>query len=188
MTGIYLLFVIAVWLLIVIGLTALFTKKLPEKWWRLVVRALVFFALLPLPFIDEIVGRSEFAKLCQERALSVNIDRENARGKTVYYEYIYPRKIIKGQVTNDDLISDFWIPIWQRSVRYLNASGEEIVGYKELHADGGWISRGINFNSSHAPYTFEGFCRPKENIKDLFRSLQITATDRPNIETEATTK
>lgn len=188
MTGIFLLFAVVLWLVIAYWLTKLITIKLPKNGWRILVRALLFFVLLPLPLADEIVGKRQFEQLCKERAASIKMDREKVRGQTVYYDYVYPTKVIRGKVTNDDLIADRWIPIWQRSIRYLNVSGEEVISYKELRADGGWIARGINFNSTNAPYTFEGFCRPRENIKELFKSLQITVLDRPNTQLEGKTK
>ena len=168
MTGIYLLFVSAVWLLIVIGLTALFTKKLPEKWWRLVVRALIFFALLPLPLTDEIIGRQQFEKLCQENS-TIQVDRVTAVGKTVYLADL-PDIQIKGT----------WVPIRLQPWRFVDvATGASVVSYNEFHPSGGWFFRAF----SAAPLTFESSCGAggfDESLK-LFKELGIKRIQRSEL-------
>lgn len=178
MTGIILLIIIGIWLYIVKHLVGFIMIRLPEARWKQAL-AMCFFAIIfSLPVVDEIIGSMEFQQLCDQRAVLIKLNRENIRGRFVYYDYVYPTKIIRGQVTNETLIANNFLPIWERSVRYLNADNAEVISYKELHAEGGWIARFVNFNSTHTPYIFDGSCRPKENIKDLFKSLNITAIDR----------
>ena len=56
-----------------------------------------------------------------------------------------------------------------------------LFSYKVLHADGGWLSRAIDFNSVHHPYTFDGSCGPGgENVQQLLKKLNVTVTNDPS--------
>lgn len=168
MTGIFLLFVAGIWLGIVIFLAKAIAKKMPEKWWRIPLSVLAFLALLPLPLVDEIVGGMQFANLCKQSA-TIQVDREKAKGRTVFYD---PQSSVNFNGT--------WLPIAMQPWKFVDAkTGETILSYNTLIAGGGRFIRMLGISEGGMPLTFSGTCGPKENIKDLIKSLEITALDRP---------
>jgi hypothetical protein len=168
MTGIYLFFVAAIWLAIVIWLSKVSTEKLPKPTWRIPVSVVVFAVLLPLPLIDEIVGGRQFEQLCKENS-TIQVDRATAVGKTVYYDP-QPRVEMKGS----------WIRIVLQPHRFVDAKTSEfVIGYNTLIATGGRFIQMLGISEGGMPLTFDGSCRPIENTKKLFASLSITALDRP---------
>ncbi len=168
MTGILLLFVAGIWLAVVIWLSKIITKKLPETWWRTPVGIVVFAVLLPLPLVDEIVGGRQFEQLCKGNS-TIQVDRATAVGKTVYFD---PQPSIE--------IKGTWVRIVLQPWRYVDATtGELVFSYSTLLAEGGRFIQTLGISEGGMPLTFHGSCGPKENTKDLVKSLQITALDRP---------
>lgn len=149
MTGIYLLFVVVVWLAVVIWLTRIITNKLPATWWRNPVGMLVFVVLLPLPLIDEIVGGRQFERLCKENSM-IQVDRATAVGKTVYF---VPQPDVE--------IEGTWVRVVLQPKRFVDATtGEVVVSYNELIAVGGWLIRSLGISEGGMPLTFRGTCVP----------------------------
>jgi hypothetical protein len=165
MGGLILIFVFFIWLAIVALMTKVITKKMPKSWWRLPVSVGLFFVLLVLPVMDEIVGGWQFRQLCKENA-DIQVDRAAAVGKTVYSD---PQPSIQVKGT--------WVRVHLLQRRYVDATtGEIVVSYNKLRANGGALFKGLS--QGGVPLTFYGNCRPKENPKDLFKLLQITILDR----------
>lgn len=165
MSGIFLLFVAALWLIAAFFISKLIVRMLPETWWRWLVGAILFLALLPLPLIDEIVGAKQFAKLCKENA-TIQVDRTKAAGRTVFLNYTAPVEL-KGT----------WVPVWLQSWQFVDATtGETVISYNTLRAGSGKLGP-----SSLGPLTFAGECvepnRPAYN--DVFRELGIKYIQRP---------
>ena len=147
MTGIYLLFIAAIWLAVVILLSKIITQKLPIATWRIPVAVVLFAALLPLPLIDEIVGGRQFEQLCKDNS-TIQVNRVTAVGKTVY-SVPQPRVETKGT----------WVRVVLQPYRYVDATtGEAVVSYNELIAVGGWLTRSLGLGGS--PLTFRGNCVP----------------------------
>lgn len=168
MTGILLIAVTLAWLLIVIWLSKTIGKKLPLTWLRLLVGLLVFAVLLPLPLIDEIVGGRQFERLCKENS-TIQVDRATAAGKTVYFA---PEPPIE--------IKDAWLRIVLQPHRFVDAvTGVSVLGYNTLTAEGGRFIHALRISEGDMPLTFRGSCGPKENTKELVKSLGIVALDRP---------
>lgn len=171
MTGIFLLFVVVLWLVIAYWLTKLITIKLPKNGWRILVRVLLFFVLLPLPLADEIVGKRQFEQLCKENS-TFQFDRATAVGKTVYLTDI-----------PDIQIKDTWVPVRLEQWRYVDAAtGELIFSYNILHAKGGELIRMLGISGGDTPLTFKGYCAPggsRIHAINLFKELGITVTKHP---------
>lgn len=168
MTGIYLLFVAALWLAFVIWLSKKVTKKLPMDTWRVPVAMVVFAAMLPLPLIDEIIGGRQFEQLCKDNA-QIQVNRETAVGKTVYY---VPEPGIE--------IKNMWLRAVLQPYRYVDATtGDLVISYNILTASGGRFIQALGISEGGMPLTFQGSCVPAKNPKDLIKELSITALDRP---------
>lgn len=168
MTGLFLLFVAAIWFASVFYLTKLLTKKMPDKWWGILVRVFVFCALIPLPLTDEIVAKQQFEVLCEANSM-IHIDRTTAIGKTVYYTP-QPSVEIKGT----------WVRIILQPWSYVDSKGENVLSYNTLLAKGGLLIGALGISEGGMPLIFSGSCGPKEKTKDLIKLLQITALDHPS--------
>lgn len=168
MTGLLLLFVGGLWLALAVWLSKIITSKLPPDTWRVLVAVAIFAALLPLPVLDEIVGSRQFEQLCTENA-KVQVERATAVGRTVYFVPL-PQVEVKGT----------WVRVVLQPKRFIDVTtGEIVVSYNTLIAAGGRFIRTLGISEGGVPLTFRGTCAPNENVKELFKSLEITARDLP---------
>lgn len=168
MTGIYLLFVGLIWVALVYWLSKTLTQKLPIATWRIPVALLIFAVLLPLPLIDEIVGARQFEQLCKENS-EIQVDKLAAQGQTIYFNP-QPHVEIKGT----------WLKVVSQPHQFIDGrTGKQVVNYNTLLATGGKLIKVLGISEGGMPLTFYGSCAPTENIKNLFKTLNITVTDRP---------
>jgi hypothetical protein len=172
MTGILLLFVAAIWTVLVIWLSRKATSKLPTAPWRVPVAILIFAVLLPLPLIDEFVGGRQFEEFCKSNA-TIQVDRVKAIGKTVYLAQT-PDVEIKGP----------WLRFVLKPWRFVDVTaGEPIVSYNTVMADGGRFIRWLDISEGGVPLTFKGRCEPGGVVDSLklFKDLQITQVQRSEL-------
>lgn len=105
---------------------------------KLLVVFLSFPAFLVLPFADEIIGRSQFRKLC-DREAKVWVS-PNAK------------KIRAARRVGPDFVerSEFVIPVREQPITYIDAeTGAPFYRAKAFHTPGGFIMRhGLNMGSS----------------------------------------
>lgn len=173
MTGLYLLFVVILWAVIVIWLSKTITSKLIKSRWRFFVAFVVFAVLLPLPLVDEIVGSRQFEQLCKENS-TIQVDREKMKGRTVYLAEP-PYVEIKGT----------WVRIVMRPWRYIDViTGETVVSFNMLMASGGRFIRALGISEGGVPLMFKGDCEKnllfdKEN---LFKEIGVTQIDRRDLQ------
>jgi len=170
MTGIFLLLVVIIWFFIVFLLSKIITIKLPEKWWRIPVRILLFLALLPLPLADEIVGGRQFEQLCKDNS-TIQVDRATAVGKTVYF-VPQPDVEIKGT----------WVRMVLKPQRFVDATtGETVVSYNELIAEGGRFIQALGISEGGMPLIFRGTCVPENRPASIetFKSFGINYIEPP---------
>ena len=169
MTGILLIFVAVLWLVVAFYLVKLIAILLPAIWWAYLLRVVLYLALLPLPLIDEIVGKRQFEKLCSENA-TVQVDRAKATGRTVYLANL-PDVEIKGT----------WVRVVSKKWRYIDATtGETVVSYNTLQAVGGRFILALGISEGGVPLTFKGFCEPEGRVDPLklFKEIGITQIKR----------
>lgn len=122
----------------------------------------VFFFLLPIA--DEIIGGFQFRELCSKK-IELIVDEKKARGRVVVAQPIQYK-----------YIGDYFVPISLEYFSYKDRiTGEVLVSWIYLRADGGWLSRSLNILSSKKPYTFNGVCTPKK-IKTILSDLQLTTS------------
>jgi hypothetical protein len=169
MGGLILIFVFFIWLAIVALMTKFITKKMPKSWWRLPVSVGLFFVLLVLPVMDEIVGGWQFRQLCNENA-SIQVDRKSAVGKTVYLAE-----------TPDVEIKGTWVRVVLQPWRYVEVETDEpVVSFNTLRARGGIFFRRVS--GGGVPMTFKGSCALAQKGKaDIFTELGITQVQRSSI-------
>jgi hypothetical protein len=168
MSGLYLLAIGAAWLVIVLALARALTLRIKTASLRSIVTLLVVGVLLPLPLIDEFLGKRQFEQLCKDNA-AIQVDRKTAVGKTVYY---VPQPSVE--------VSGTWVRIVMKPQRFVDATtGEVVVSYNELEAVGGRLVQTFGISEGRVPLTFTGSCGPVEKTRDLFRSLEIVAKDLP---------
>jgi hypothetical protein len=170
MTGLLLIGVMLIWLVACVLLANKFGEFVPKQSLRVGAKFLVAALLLPLPLIDEIVGGVQFAELCRQHE-TIQVNREKVKGTTVYFEPI-----------DAVYIQTLWVPVRRQLWRYVvPETGETAISYETFHATGGWLIRALRISEGNVPLTFKDSCVPKEDIRQLFSQLQITALDKQSL-------
>ena len=170
MTGLLLLGVAGAWLVIALFIAIFIFRTLPKRPWRILLALIVFLALIPLPLIDEIVGKGQFEQLCKENS-TIQVDRVRAVGKTVYF-VPQPDVEIKGT----------WVRVVLKPVRFVDATtGETVVSYNELIAVGGRFIQALGISEGGMPLTFRGTCVPADRpgSVETFKPLGINYIEPP---------
>jgi hypothetical protein len=145
---------------------------LPKRAWRFPAALLFFLALIPLPLIDEIVGKRQFEKLCRENA-GIHVDRAKAAGRAVYL----------AEVPFVDATGT-WVRVVMRPWRYVDAkTGETVVSYTTLQAAGGRFVHMLPLSEGRVPLTFSGHCGASGVVDPvkLFKELGITQIQRSEL-------
>lgn len=167
MTGILLVFVALFWLVAAYWLARLITIKVPKQSWRVLLRAVLFLALVPLPLIDEIVGKQKFEQICREKA-EISVDTQNTQGRTVWFggsERIQTRLGM--------------LEVVQAKRNYIDAKTQEpVYHYYRVEAKGGLLIRLLGISEGGTPLLFEGLCQPK-NLATIDAQLGLTRINRP---------
>lgn len=167
MIGLYVLFLVVVWFVVVCVIVTVSVRKLPLGRWRAPVGLLAGAILFPLPMIDEIVGGIQFKRLCEDNA-AIWVDRKSARGRVVFRADI-PRQQIKGT----------WIPVVKTEWQFVDVkSGETVVSYSTFDAGPGF------FRISGGPLLFRGYCAPGGHVnpRQLLDDLGVRRVERPTVE------
>ena len=171
MTGLYALFVAAVWFALVAGISYALTSRIKNVPLRFVVALVIFGLLLPLPLADEFAGKRQFEQLCKDNA-TIQVDRAAAVGKTVYLAK-----------TTDVEIKGTWVRIVMKQWRYVDANtGEPVVSYNTLDALGGRLVQTFGFSEGRVPLTFANYyCAPKDRPASFqaFEALGIKYIEPP---------
>ena len=171
MTGLLLLLVAATWLAIVAALAYAATKRIEDTVWRSAVALALVVVLIPLPLIDEIVGKQQFEQLCKDNATVIHVDRSTAVGRTVYF-VPQPAVEIKGA----------WVRIVMKPKRFVDATaGETVLDYNELMAEGGRLIRALGISEGGVPLTFTSTCAPASRPASIetFKPFGITYIEPP---------
>lgn len=167
MSGLYLLLLALIWLAFILSLTYKVVSRVKNTILRAVLALLLMGVLLPLPLVDEFVGERQFEQLCRDNA-TIQVDRATAAGKTVYF-VSQPASEVEGP----------WVRVVLMAQRYVDSvTGDAVVSFNTLTAEGGVLVRTFGLSEGRAPLTFTGTCGPRENPRDLFNALGITAKDR----------
>jgi hypothetical protein len=117
---------------------------------------LLFPILVVAPVIDEVIGKQQFASLCEKRIFLDNSDAIKARN---IHRVTPPYTKLPG----------FWIPIEMRTVKYVDdETNQVILSNDDYHTKGGWL-----FGNSYI-FGMEKYClnRPEE-IEQMRRLEQL---------------
>lgn len=156
------------WIGLLVWLIKLLVRPIKNPEWREPIGVLLFVLLFPLPIIDEIIGKYQFERICQENSM-IRIDREKAKGRIVYLD-MPPLQKIKWSM----------VPIQLHLRRYFDVeTGDLVASYAMPSAFGGALVRVIGFPEGRGGVIFNGYCGLKENPRELFKQLGITVIDRP---------
>ncbi len=182
MWGLGILAVVIAWLWFCFWLTRKLVPKLPlTKWWtKLLVGLLTFFVLVPAPFVDEMIGKVKFDKLCRERS-GTKVYGKLELGSE-YFNVDGTPKFIDPET---GFVDDGWMKTYVLIERppskristiaklteghfYLKSrlDGKTLLESVDFGSDGGWLSAG------RSAYLFSSGCpdvyRPLgESIKNI---------------------
>lgn len=146
MSGLIFVALAVLWIMCVLWFIRKMKLVVPDRAWKGGVGAALVVLLIPLPWIDEIVGGWQFSRLCKDNI--VRADRDSARGRSVYLE-IKARESVPGM----------WVSTWRTSYNYVDVStGEVIAGFDRLKSDGGRFTPRLD--AGPAPLLFKGECYP----------------------------
>jgi|1186.fasta_scaffold15175_2 hypothetical protein len=166
MSGLIFLAVLVLWVGIAALIAVFIFRKLPERPWRIAVAIVFFVLLIPLPLIDEIVGKGQFEQLCRENS-TIQVARAKAAGKTVYLADTPPEEV-KGT----------WVRIVLQPWRYVDATtNETVVSYNTLQAERKF------FLTALVPFTFHAYCAPSGRVDthQLFKEIGVTQIQRSEL-------
>ena len=168
MSVLYLMLIALAWFALLSMLAYRITSRVKDAALRVLVAIVLIAVMLPLPLVDEIVGKRQFEQLCRDNA-TIKVDRVTAVGKTVYF---VPQPRVDAAGT--------WVRIVVQPSRYVDATtGETVATYNRLVAVGGRLVQMFGFSEGKVPLLFSGTCGPTENPRDLFASLRLTVKDLP---------
>lgn len=166
MSGILLIGMVLLWIWAAVAIGQMLTSKLKDSWIKSLVTFLVTSVLIPLPVADEIIGGFQFRALCNGEAV-ITYNKEKAYGKTVHLK----------KVDRFDL-PKMVLPVRKEIWKYAeHISDEDLISYVDFYSDGGWLSRAINFNNVHRPYTFLGVCSGDKD-DSVFQKLNIKKVNK----------
>lgn len=175
MSGFYLLGVVGLLAYLAWRLGGLAVRQIPNPWLAKICQLVLTFLLMTLLVADEIVGGYQFEKLCQENS-TIQVDRATARGKTVYFDP-QPDVEIKGT----------WVRVVLQPRRFVDVTtGETVVSYNELIAEGGRFINALGISEGGMPLTFIGTCVPanRPGSTGTFKTLGINYIESPIQRTE----
>lgn len=167
MIGIFFIVIFTIWFFFSKTLSWHLTKNINIKE-KIVIRYILFLLFLILPALDEIVGGFQFRSLCKHEAQIV-YDKEKLIGRAVYSELSESKKIEYLVIT---IFSQTW---FYRDIK----THESLMRYKTFDAEGGWLSRAINFQNLGKPFTFNGHCGPGwTKVDSILKSSSATITKK----------
>jgi hypothetical protein len=150
MTGLLLLFVMSLWIGFAIWLSVLVARGIKWKW-RLLVAILFFFVVLPLPLVDEIIGRAQFRSLCAKDAMEFRVKVEKPEGRVTRYSSDPLRAKVPGAL----------VPITRTVKRFTDTrTSEVVVEHTVYEAGGGFLIRALGISNSDSPLLFNSTCSP----------------------------
>lgn len=165
MSGIILFAILYAWFFAVHKISRYISQIIGWNPTGILTRIILPLALFISPMIDEIIGGFQFRALCKAEAIAT-YDEAKVRGKTVH--------LISADTFH---FTHTILPTYKQTWKFVDhITNEELFSYVDLHSGGGWVSRWINFNNVHRPYTFDGVCSGKSGA--IFHKLKIKNVNR----------
>lgn len=148
-----------IWLLASIALARLIGRGVPREGARFLVTVLLAPTLFVLPLADEILGKPQFDRLCEE-AKEIKIHRTIPMGNELYLPDGKWRRsereiplleaqridgLMEGLVRNEhgkSTVVPGWIPMFAYETKIFDRrDGRLLASYKHFSTPGGWIGR-----------------------------------------------
>ena len=171
MIGLYILGVIGIWASVAAGIASLLTRRWRGTRLRGFYALAAFALIVPLPFVDEIVGKYQFRALCDE-GTAPRYDEMKARGRSVYMRQV-PYPTFPHLHTTPSRVVPAWIPITEKAIDWMDKqTNEVVVSYKAYEASGGWVMRTL-WPEKTGPLMFDPDSCAFNEIP-LFKRLGIT--------------
>jgi hypothetical protein len=170
MTGLFLIAVLAIWIVVLRWFVRKLAAFLPERPWRKFVQLGVFVVLMPLPLVDEIVAKPYFDSLCRKNAILV-LDKASTQPRIVWFD--------SGDRT-DVAIGPLNGSMYRK--QYVEKETSNLVyHYSTLTVTGGWLIRALKISEGNAPLMFRSHCAPSEipNLQAWLRDRLLTEIPRP---------
>jgi hypothetical protein len=153
MIGLMFLGVFALWIWFAVYLGLKIPKWLGWKW-RGLISALLIPLFIVTPIVDEVIGKKQFAKLCEKTSFNITNDAN-----------LVKRAVAAKAIIKD--LSGYWLPIQQNTYQYFDKdTGRVFFSYVSFHTDGGWL-----FGRSYI-FGTEKFCDGK-TITEIEKKLNL---------------
>lgn len=164
MSGLLLIAIVLLWFWVVIVIARVLTSRIEPVWIKRPITFCLVTLIVPLPVADEIIGGMQFRALCNEQ-MKIAYGIGKLTNRTVF-----------SQIRDETKLEGMAIPVHSYEQVFIDIKTHEtLLTYQVFDADGGWLSRAINFNYVHKPYTFNGHCGPGAvRVEELLRKLNVT--------------
>lgn len=159
MGGLIFLLVVGLWLALCLYLAHHIPGWLRIKRFGWILSMLLFPLLVVSPVVDEVIGKQQFAKLCETH---------------MYYESqdMFKAKRIRVDSPPYRRLSGYWIPIEGRTIKYIDdETNQVILSYDDFHTDGGRL-----LGSSHI-FGMEKYCLSSRDQIEKMRHLEKLIQD-----------
>jgi hypothetical protein len=165
MLGLFVIGLALAWVFAALFVAKLVTRVMKPGWVKLGTRSLIFMAVLPLPFADELAAWRQVHAACTQYP-RFKIE-PGASGKTVYL--------------GDEQLQPIAAPVFitVRTWPYVDVgTGNVQARYTDVLAGGGWFARGIG----GSPFLFRSYCAPSEPRPhaEEFARHGVTYVEPPN--------
>jgi hypothetical protein len=149
MTGLLLLFVAAVWLVLVASVTCTVARRIKNVLFRSLGALPLFGVLVLLPLADELIGKQQFESLCKKYATQ-EIDEQHAMNRRVVFVLPKADQFIEGTAVRIRIDPNV----------YRDAETNQVlISYHTLHAEGGVAhSRSGNLRDKKPTTVFSKLC------------------------------
>jgi|TARA_R110002126_G_scaffold22656_3_gene80488 hypothetical protein len=182
MSGIILILILVTWVFVAKNLAVLFSSifNLPKGNVKRVIIGGSFILILIFPIVDEVVGWFQFNTLCTTDN-TLLYDKDKVYGKSVVRRDIplstgWPMSTERTNSKHKGIAMYTLhkaIPIVVTTAQWEDSeTGELLITYRLLQAEGGWLSHLIGFPQGAPPYIFDGRCSSKEYY-ELFNNLNV---------------
>lgn len=174
MTGLLLIAFVAIWWLMAYCLAFVFVRpainrRIAARHAVSVISWAVFFGVMSLLVLDEIVGKFQFDRLCRRYAIvSASSDIEMNRSYFIQYERI-------------GIDEPLLLPGIMATTRAIDTVTErELFRYGRVEVKGGWLIRFLHISETSGPLLFKGVCSDYIGLMVLvdkynLRSIKRTA-------------
>lgn len=165
MTGLLVLAVFALWIWGVLKLSRWLSARWATDRWRKPVTTLLFIAILPLPFADELLANLQLESLCREGAV-MKIDEQRIKGRRVKVSYGSPFGVD---------VPDMILPVTFHEVVLRDTETGEVLGSRgRYRIKAGLLIRALGGFETGSPMFARSYCAPNDDIELAAKRIGFT--------------